>query len=131
MTEQSDHPTSGRRRRHKSPASIPPVHELPLPRLLDHMGAENGPSWSEEDKDADAQNTVAHRREDLNQTHEEESGQRDETPGVGEFHEGFGRGSNWHRWIDLRVVFRICMGRLCPLYADSKLDHEPNHHHIS
>ena len=49
MTEHSEHPTSGRRRRHKSPASIPPVHDLPLPRLLDHTGAEDGPSCSEDE----------------------------------------------------------------------------------
>ena len=55
MTDQADHPTAGRRRRHKSPASIPPAHDLPLPRLLDHMGAEDGPSCSEEEKDAKRQ----------------------------------------------------------------------------
>ena len=50
MTQQPDHPTAGRRRRHKSPASVPPIHDLLLPRLLDHMGAEDGPSCSEEEK---------------------------------------------------------------------------------
>ena len=50
MTEQQNHPTSGRRRRHKSPAVTLHVHDLPLPNLLDHMGAEDGPSCSEEEK---------------------------------------------------------------------------------
>ena len=45
------HPTAGRRRRHKSPAAVPVVHDLPLPRLLDHMGAEDGPSEAEEGKE--------------------------------------------------------------------------------
>ena len=49
MTEQREHPTAGRRRRHKSPASIP-LHDLPLPRLVDHMAAEDGPSGAEEEE---------------------------------------------------------------------------------
>ena len=40
--QNQDHPTSGRRRRHKSPAATPYMHDLPLPRLADHMAAENG-----------------------------------------------------------------------------------------
>ena len=53
MTDQDQHPTAGRKRRHKSPAAaVPIVHELPLPRLLDHMGAEDGPSEAEEEKEA-------------------------------------------------------------------------------
>ena len=59
MTEQSNHPTSGRRRRHKSPAAVPPMHDLPLPILLDHMGAEDGPSCSEEEKDAKRQRSAS------------------------------------------------------------------------
>ena len=35
-------------RKHKNPAGVPIVHELPLPRLLEHMGAEDGPSDAEE-----------------------------------------------------------------------------------
>ena len=31
---------------------IPPMHDLSLPRLLDHMGAEDGPSDAEEVKEA-------------------------------------------------------------------------------
>ena len=45
------HPTAGRRRRHKSPAAVPIVPDLPLPRLLDHMVAEDGPSDTEEEKE--------------------------------------------------------------------------------
>ena len=53
MTDQPNHPTSGRRRRHKSPAAVSHVHDLPLPSLLNHMGAdEDGPSCSEEEKEA-------------------------------------------------------------------------------
>ena len=51
MTDHSQsHPTSGRRRRHKSPASTPSTRDLPLPRLLDQMGAEDGPSDVEEEE---------------------------------------------------------------------------------
>ena len=146
MTDQADHPTAGKRRRHKSPASIPPVHDLPLPRLLDHTGAEDGPSCSEEEKDAkrqrsasatprstmgtlpyeydrvmgvasvgshesvtfgegndpeieDTPDTVAHNREEeVNEGQEEGVDQCDVTPGVGEFHRGFGS-----------VSFRECL----------------------
>ena len=54
MTDQQNHPTSGgrRRRRHKSAAAVPHMHDLPLPSLLDRMGAdEDGPSCSEEEKE--------------------------------------------------------------------------------
>ena len=48
-----NHPAAGRRRRRKSPASIPSMDDLPLPKLLDHMGAEDGPSDAkEEEKEA-------------------------------------------------------------------------------
>ena len=59
MTDQADHPAAGRRRRHKRPASFAPVRDLPLPRLLDHMGAEDGPSCSEEKKDAKRQRSAS------------------------------------------------------------------------
>ena len=55
--QQSDHLTAGRRRRHKSPASIPSMHGLPLPKLLDHMGAEDGPSCSEAKRQRSASTT--------------------------------------------------------------------------
>ena len=51
MSDQSQtHPTLGRRRRHKSPASIPSMHDLLSPRLLDHLGTEDGPSDAEEEE---------------------------------------------------------------------------------
>ena len=51
MTEQQDHPTAGRRRRHKRPAATSQMHDLPVPLLRDHLAAEDdGPS--EEEKDA-------------------------------------------------------------------------------
>ena len=38
MTEQeTNHPTQGRRRRHKSPASMPSAPSIPAPRLADHL----------------------------------------------------------------------------------------------
>ena len=40
MTDHLNHPTAGRRRRHKSPAAVSHMHDLPLPSLLDHMGAD-------------------------------------------------------------------------------------------
>ena len=53
MTDRDQgYPTAGRRRRHKSPAALPIVHDLPLPRLLDHMGAEDRPSEAKEEKKA-------------------------------------------------------------------------------
>ena len=54
MTDHSqDRPTQGRRRRQKSPASVPSTHHLPLPRLLDHLNVADGPSEAEEEeKDA-------------------------------------------------------------------------------
>ena len=52
MTDQQDHPTTRRRRRHKSPPTSSQMHDLPFPTLLDHMGAEDGPSCSEEENDA-------------------------------------------------------------------------------
>ena len=58
MTEQHpEHPTAGRGRRHESPASVP-MHGLPLPKLLDHMGAEDGPSSAEERKEAKRQRSA-------------------------------------------------------------------------
>ena len=60
MTDQQNHPTAGRRRRrHKSPSVAPYMHDLPLPHLLDHMGAEDGPSCSEEEKDAMRQRSAS------------------------------------------------------------------------
>ena len=51
MTDQSQsHPTLGRRRRHKNPANASSMHDLPLPRSLDHMAAEDRPSEAEEEK---------------------------------------------------------------------------------
>ena len=35
------------------------MHDLPLPNLLDHMGAEDGPSCSEEEKDAKPQRSAS------------------------------------------------------------------------
>ena len=60
MTDQDQHPTAGRSRRHKSPAAaVPIVHEFPLPRLLDHMGAEDGPSEAEEEKKANRHSSAS------------------------------------------------------------------------
>ena len=44
------HPTQGRRRRHKSPASMPSTQQVPLPRLLDHLRAADGPSDAEDEE---------------------------------------------------------------------------------
>ena len=59
MTDQADHLTAGRRRRHKSPTSVPPVHDLPLPRLSDHMCAEDRPPCSKEEEDAKRQKSAS------------------------------------------------------------------------
>ena len=51
MTDQQNHPTAGRRRRHKSPAVTSHMHDLPLPSKHDYIGADSdGPSCSEEEK---------------------------------------------------------------------------------
>ena len=53
MTDQDQaQPTARRRRRHKSPANLPTVHDLPLLRLMDHMVAEDGPSEAEGEEKA-------------------------------------------------------------------------------
>ena len=35
------------------------MHDLPLPRLLDHMGAEDGPSCNEEEKDGKSKRSAS------------------------------------------------------------------------
>ena len=37
-------------RKHKNPATVPSIHDFPLPRLVDHMAAEDGPSDAEEEE---------------------------------------------------------------------------------
>ena len=56
MTQQDmDHPAQGRRRRRKSPSSIPAAPLLPVPRLADHLDTNDGPSDEEGEKDAKRQ----------------------------------------------------------------------------
>ena len=56
MTDQNmEHPTSGSRRRHKSPPSLQCTSALPVPRLADHLDTENGPSDKEGGKEAKRQ----------------------------------------------------------------------------
>ena len=56
MTDQNmEHPTSGRRRRHKSPPSAQYLSALPVPRLADHLDTEHGPSDEEGGKEAKRQ----------------------------------------------------------------------------
>ena len=51
MTDQNQsHPTQGRRRRHKSPASLPSAQHMALPRLVDYLDTADGPSDEEEKK---------------------------------------------------------------------------------
>ena len=51
MTDQNQsHPTQARRRRCKSPANLSTAQQLPLPRLLDHVNAADGPSDDEEEE---------------------------------------------------------------------------------
>ena len=55
MSEQStDHPTSGGRRRYKSPPVLHDTSALPVPRLADPID-ENGPSEEEGEKEAKRQ----------------------------------------------------------------------------
>ena len=58
MTDQNmEHPTSGRRRRHrhKSPPSAQYLSALPVPRLADHLDTEHGLSDEEGGKEAKRQ----------------------------------------------------------------------------
>ena len=56
MTDQNmERPTSGRRRRHKSPPSAQYLSALPVPRLADHLDTEHGPSDEEGGKEAKRQ----------------------------------------------------------------------------
>ena len=56
MTEaNAEHPTAGRRRRHKSPPVLHATVALPAPRLADHLDTENGPSDEECEKEAKRQ----------------------------------------------------------------------------
>ena len=56
MTEaNAEHPTSGRRRRYKSPPVLHDTFALPVPRLADHIDTENGPSDEEGEKEAKCQ----------------------------------------------------------------------------
>ena len=56
MTEQNmDHPTQGRRRRHKNPSSISAAPLLPVPRLADHLDMNDGLSDEEQKKEAKQQ----------------------------------------------------------------------------
>ena len=56
MTDQDQsHPTQGRRRRHKSSASLPSAQHMALPRLVDYLDTADGPSDKEEEKDAKRQ----------------------------------------------------------------------------
>ena len=48
----TEHPTAGRRRRHKSPPALHATVALPVPRLADHLDTENGPSDGEGEKEA-------------------------------------------------------------------------------
>ena len=56
MTESNmEHPTAGRRRRHKSPPIMHAAVALPVPRLDDHDDTEKGPSDEEGEKEAKRQ----------------------------------------------------------------------------
>ena len=61
MTEANmEHPTAGRRRRHKSPPTLHVQIGLPMPRLDDHLDVENGPSDEEGEKEAKRQRSRAY-----------------------------------------------------------------------
>ena len=55
MTESNmEHPTAGRRRRHKSPPVLHATVALPVSRLADHLDTKNGPSDEEGEKGSKA-----------------------------------------------------------------------------
>ena len=56
MTDQNiEHPTQGKRRRHKSPPTATGALLLPVPRLADHLDTDVGPSDEEGGKEAKRQ----------------------------------------------------------------------------
>ena len=56
MAEASmEHPTAGKRRRHKSPPVLHAHLAIPVPRLEDHIDTENGPSDEDGEKEAKRQ----------------------------------------------------------------------------
>ena len=56
MTEQNvEHPTSGRRRRYKSPPTLHDMSAMPVPRLADHLDTEHDPLEDEGEKEAKRQ----------------------------------------------------------------------------
>ena len=56
MTDQSmEHPTSGRRRRHKSPSAVQSAPLIPVPRLANHLNSDDVPSDEEGEKGAKRQ----------------------------------------------------------------------------
>ena len=56
MTEHSTgHPTSGRRRRHKSAPVLHDIASMPVPRLADHLDTENDHSDGDGEKEAKRQ----------------------------------------------------------------------------
>ena len=56
MTDQNtDHPTQGRRCRHKNPSLVHAAPLLPVPRLVDHLVDIDGPSDEEGEKEAKRQ----------------------------------------------------------------------------
>ena len=51
-TDETKHPTAGRKRRYKNPAAVPVMHDLPLPSLPDHLRTdEDGPSCSDDERE--------------------------------------------------------------------------------
>ena len=50
-----EHPTAGRRRRHKSPPTLHAHIVIPVPRLEDHLDTEHGPSDEDGEKEAKRQ----------------------------------------------------------------------------
>ena len=55
IDQDMNHPTQGRRRRHKSPSSLPAAPPMALPRLVDYLDTADGPSDEEGEKDAQHQ----------------------------------------------------------------------------
>ena len=63
MTDRENHPSAGRRRKHKSPPISRHMRDLPFLALLDHVGAGDGPSCSEEENDVKRLRSVSTRPE--------------------------------------------------------------------
>ena len=111
MTDQNQsHPTQGRRRRRKSPANLSAAQHLPLPRLLDHMNAADGPSDDEEEeKDAKHQRSAPTTPRSISSLHPHKY---DEVMGITRWNHGMRNGLRREMIQSFRMLNKLPLGKL-------------------